>query len=116
LAGIATIFYTRAHRELLIWFLIAYCASFSFSLGAVIWVYISEVFPNGVRSKGQSLGSLTHWVMNAMISAAFPWIAAHSRSSPFAFFAVMMVIQFFVVWFVYPETKNISLEQMRLTT
>jgi hypothetical protein len=53
-------------------------------------------------------------VINALVSAAFPAIAAHSGGSPFAFFAVMMVLQFFVVWFVYPETKNISLEQMHL--
>jgi sugar porter (SP) family MFS transporter len=114
LAGIAAIFYTHTHRELLVWLLIAYCASFSFSLGAVIWVYISEVFPNGVRSKGQSLGSITHWIVNAIISAAFPAIAAHSAASPFVFFAGMMVVQFFVVWFIYPETKNVSLEQMHL--
>ena len=80
----------------------------------MIWVYISEVFPNGVRAKGQSLGSLTHWVMNAIISAIFPAIAARSGASPFAFFALMMVVQFFVVWFIYPETKNVSLEEMRL--
>jgi len=66
LAGIAAIFYTHTHRELLVWLLISYCASFSFSLGAVIWVYMSEVFPNGVRSKGQSLGSITHWIVNAI--------------------------------------------------
>lgn len=112
LAGIAAIFYTHTNRELLVWLLVAYCASFSFSLGAVIWVYISEVFPNTVRAKGQSLGSITHWVINAAVSAVFPAIAARSSGSPFAFFAVIMVLQFFVVWFVYPETKNISLEQM----
>lgn len=114
LAGIAAIFYTHAHRNLLVWLLVAYCASFSFSLGAVIWVYISEVFPNSVRAKGQSLGSLTHWVINAMVSAVFPAIAARSGGSPFAFFAIMMVLQFFVVLLVYPETKNVSLEQMHL--
>ena len=114
LAGIAAIFRTNTHRELLIWLLIAYCASFSFSLGAVIWVYISEVFPNAIRSKGQSLGSLTHWMMNAIISAIFPAVAAHSSASPFVFFSVMMAVQFFVVWFIYPETKNVSLEDMCL--
>ena len=60
LAGIATIFLLQTHRELLLWLLIGFCASFSFSLGPVIWVYISEVFPNTVRGKEQSLGSLTH--------------------------------------------------------
>jgi len=114
LGGIAAIFYRHAHRELLVWLLVAYCASFSFSIGAVIWVYISEVFPNSVRAKGQSLGSITHWVINAMVSAVFPAIAARSGGSPFAFFAVIMVLQFFVVWLVYPETKNVALEQMHL--
>jgi sugar porter (SP) family MFS transporter len=114
LGSIAVIFYTQAHRDWLVWLLIGYCASFSFSLGAVIWVYISEVFPNNVRAKGQSLGSLTHWVMNALISGVFPAIAARSGASPFAFFAAMMVVQFVVVWFIYPETKNVSLEAMRL--
>ncbi len=114
LLGIALIFKTQMHRELLVWLLIAYCASFSFSLGAVIWVYMSEVFPNGVRAKGQTLGSLTHWMMNAIIAIAFPMLAARSSAYPFLFFAAMMVVQFFVVLFVYPETKNVSLEDMQL--
>jgi sugar porter (SP) family MFS transporter len=114
LSGVAVIFYTHAHRELLVWLLITYCASFSFSLGAVIWVYISEVFPNAVRAKGQALGSLTHWAMNAIVSAAFPVLAARAGSAPFTFFAAMMMVQFFVVLFIYPETKRVSLEEMRL--
>src|SRR5579885_517552 len=114
LSGVAVIFYTHAHRELLVWLLITYCASFSFSLGAVIWVYISEVFPNAVRAKGQALGSLTHWAMNAIVSAAFPVLAARAGSAPFTFFAAMMMVQFFVVLFIYPETKRVSLEVMRL--
>lgn len=112
LAGIAAIFHTQTHKNLLVWFLIAYCASFCFSLGAVMWVYISEIFPNGVRSKGLSLGSITHWIMNAIVSAAFPVIAGYSRALPFVFFATMMTLQFFVVLFVYPETKNVSLEEI----
>jgi MFS transporter, SP family, arabinose:H+ symporter len=114
LAGIAVIFHTQVHENLLVWLLIGYCASFSFSLGAVVWVYISEVFPNGVRSKGQTLGSLTHWVMNALIAAAFPVFAARSKAFPFVFFAAMMVTQFFVVLLIYPETKKVSLEEMQL--
>ncbi|MGP8271279.1 MAG: sugar porter family MFS transporter [Terracidiphilus sp.] len=114
LAGIAVIFHTRAHENLLVWLLIAYCASFCFSLGAVMWVYISEVFPNGVRAKGLSLGSMTHWAMNAIISAAFPVVAAYSKALPFALFSAVMVLQFFIVLSFYPETKNISLETMRL--
>ena len=113
LAGVAAIFLSGKHGDLLIWLLIGYIASFAFSQGAVIWVYISEVFPNRVRAKGQSLGSSAHWIMNAMIAAVFPLMAASSGGAPFVFFAVMMVAQFFVVLFIYPETKGITLEAMQ---
>jgi len=76
-------------------------------------VYISEVFPNRVRGHGQSLGSFTHWIMNAAISWTFPIIAANSRGAPFVFFSIMMVVQFFVVLFIYPETKGVTLEHMQ---
>jgi sugar porter (SP) family MFS transporter len=114
LAGIGFVFHTKIHENLLVWFLIAYCASFCVSLGAVMWVYVSEVFPNSVRAKGLSLGSTTHWVTNALVSAAFPVVSAYSKPLPFVFFAAMMVLQFFIVWFVYPETRNVSLETMNL--
>ena len=81
--------------------------------GAVIWVYIAEVFPSRVRAKGQSLGSSSHWIMNAIIAGAFPYIAAKSEAAPFAFFAAMMLVQFVVVLFIYPETKGISLEAIQ---
>jgi MFS transporter, SP family, arabinose:H+ symporter len=113
LAGVAAIFFTRSHQSLLVWLLIGYIAFFAFSQGAVIWVFISEVFPNRVRAKGQSLGSLSHWLMNALISGVFPLLAATSGGYPFVFFSLMMGLQFFVVLFVYPETKGVSLEQMQ---
>lgn len=113
LAGVATIFSTNKHHALLVWLLVGFIASFAFSQGSVIWVYISEVFPNRVRAKGQSLGSLSHWLMNAAISFAFPTLAAWSKSIPFMFFSAMMVLQFFVVLFVYPETKGVTLEEMQ---
>src|SRR5260370_26120334 len=81
--------------------------------GAVMWVYISKVFHNRVRAKGQSLGSFGHWFMNALISGIFPLLAASSGGYPFVFFSLMMGLQFFVVLFVYPETKGVSLEQMQ---
>jgi SP family arabinose:H+ symporter-like MFS transporter len=93
--------------------LVGYIAFFAFSQGAVIWVFISEVFPNRVRAKGQSLGSFSHWIMNALISWTFPLMAVSSGGYPFVFFSAMMVLQFFVVLFVYPETKGISLEEMQ---
>ncbi|MGP8247808.1 MAG: sugar porter family MFS transporter [Bryobacteraceae bacterium] len=112
-AGVAYVFFTSHHEGLLVWLLIGFVGFFGFSQGAVIWVYLSEVFPNRVRAKGQSLGSATHWVMNAIISAVFPLLAARSGGAPFVFFTAMIVVQFFVVLFFYPETKGTSLEQMQ---
>jgi MFS transporter, SP family, arabinose:H+ symporter len=112
LAGVAAIFATGRHTDWLLWFLVGFIAFFAFSQGAVIWVYLSEVFPNLVRAKGQSLGSFTHWIMNALISAIFPLVVAGSGAAPFLLFSVMMVVQFFVVLAMYPETKGFSLEEM----
>jgi MFS transporter, SP family, arabinose:H+ symporter len=113
LSGVAAIFFTNTHQNLLVWLLMAYIAFFSISQGAVIWVYISEVFPNRVRAKGQSLGSSAHWIMNALISLVFPILAARSGGIPFVFFAAMMALQFVIVLRFYPETKGISLEQLQ---
>jgi sugar porter (SP) family MFS transporter len=113
LGGVAAIFLSGRHQDFLVWLLVGYIAFFAFSQGAVIWVYLSEVFPNRVRAKGQSLGSFSHWFMNALISLVFPSMAAASGGYPFIFFAAMMVLQFFVVLLVYPETKGISLEEMQ---
>jgi sugar porter (SP) family MFS transporter len=96
--------------------LVGFIAFFASSQGAVIWVFISEIFPNKVRAKGQGLGSFTHWVFAALISWIFPVMAAGSiRSTGFAFifFALMMLLQFFVVYFVVPETKGKGLEKIQ---
>jgi SP family arabinose:H+ symporter-like MFS transporter len=113
LAGVAAIFHSNSHQSDLIWLLVGFIFFFSISQGAVIWVYISEVFPTRVRSKGQALGSSSHWIMNALISGLFPWVARHSTAAPFAFFSTMMVLQFVVVLLFYPETKGVSLEQLQ---
>jgi MFS transporter, SP family, arabinose:H+ symporter len=113
LAGVSIIFFTGKHQSLLVWLLVGYIAFFAFSQGAVIWVYLSEVFPNSVRAKGQSLGSFSHWFMNAAISLIFPLMAATSGAYPFVFFSVMMVVQFIVVSLFYPETKGLTLEEMQ---
>jgi MFS transporter, SP family, arabinose:H+ symporter len=114
LSGVAVIFFSHQHQGLLVWFLVAYIAFFAISEGAVIWVYISEVFPNRVRSKGQSLGSSTHWIMNFAISLVFPYFAVRFGGGyPFVFFAAMMALMFFVVLFTFPETKGVTLEQMQ---
>jgi MFS family permease len=113
LAGVAVIFATGKGEQFLVWLLIGFIGFFAFSQGAVIWVYLSEVFPNLVRAKGQSLGSFTHWIMNAIIAFTFPLVATLSRPAPFVLFAVMTVIQFFVVLLVFPETAGITLEDMQ---
>lgn len=112
LAGVALVFATGKYPGALVWLLIGFIAFFAFSQGAVIWVYLSEVFPNLVRAKGQSLGSFTHWFMNAIISGVFPLLAARSGAAPFFFFAAMMAVQFVVVLKMYPETAGVSLESM----
>lgn len=112
LAGVATIFATGRRPQMLVWLLVGFIACFAFSQGAVIWVYLSETFPNLVRAKGQSLGSFTHWFMNALISGIFPVMAARSGAAPFVFFALMMALQFVVVLKLYPETAGVSLESM----
>ena len=92
LAGVAAVFFSGSHEDLLVWLLVGFIAFFAFSQGAVIWVYLSEVFPTCVRAKGQSLGSFTPWAMNALISWTFPIIAATSKAAPFVFFSAMMVL------------------------
>ena len=114
LAAVSWLFATNSHPGALVWVLITYIAFFALSQGAVIWVYIGEVFPNAVRSKGQGVGNASHWFMNTAIQLAFPMVVAQiGRSAPFTFFAVMTVIQFVVVLFVYPETKGQTLEALQ---
>ncbi len=114
LTAVSWLFATNSHPGALVWVLITYIAFFALSQGAVIWVYIGEVFPNAVRSKGQGVGNASHWFMNTAIQLAFPMVVAQiGRSAPFTFFAVMTVIQFLVVLFVYPETKGQTLEALQ---
>ncbi len=114
LAGVAWIYRSNAHQGMLVWLLIGYIAFFAMSQGAVIWVYIGEVFPNAVRSKGQGVGNASHWTMNTIIALSFPWVASHlGQSVPFVFFSVMTVVQFLTVLFSYPETKGQTLEALQ---
>lgn len=93
--------------------LFVYIAFFALSQGAVIWVFISEIFPNQVRAAGQSLGSFTHWILAAVVANVFPIIAGRFGGGPvFGVFCGMMVLQLLFVWFVMPETKNTSLESL----
>jgi len=94
-------------------YLFIYIAFFAFSQGAVIWVFISEIFPNQVRANGQALGSFTHWFMAASISFAFPYIAKTlGGGHTFMIFSVMMVLQLLFVIFIMPETRGKSLEEL----
>jgi sugar porter (SP) family MFS transporter len=100
----------------IVFFLLGYMFFFGLSDGIVIWVFISEIFPNSIRSKGQSLGSFTHWFFAVIISWTFP-VAINSPSigpgNAFMFFAVMMCFQFLFSWKLMPETKGRSLEQIQ---
>ncbi len=113
LSAAAYSFYTGTGGKLLLVSLIVFIASHAFGQGAVIWVFIGEVFPNRVRARGQALGSVTHWVMAALISWTFPIIAAQSGGHVFAFYALCCVGQLIWVIFVMPETKGISLEKIQ---
>jgi sugar porter (SP) family MFS transporter len=99
-----------------IFYLVGFIAFFAFSQGAVIWVFISEIFPNSVRSQGGSLGSFTHWIMAAIISWTFPMVVEGSKMGgfySFIFYSVMMVFSFLFIWRVMPETKGKSLEEIQ---
>jgi sugar porter (SP) family MFS transporter len=97
-------------------FLFIYIAFFAFSQGAVIWVFISEIFPNQIRAKGQTLGSTTHWIMATLIAFSFPYLSEKAGGgNTFLFFCIMMCLQLVFVWRVMPETKGKSLEQIEHT-
>lgn len=110
---VAWIFYHHQHVGALIWLLAVYMMFFAISQGAVIWVYISEIFPNAVRARGQSVGTTTHWVMNAAISGIFPVLAMNGMWLLFSAFSIMMLVQLlFVVFKFLPETRGLTLEQV----
>ena len=118
LAGVAWLFSIPQHHGLLLWLLVGYIVCHGFGQGAVVWVYISEVFPNAVRAKGQALGSFSHWFWAMVVSWTFPVFARNAgephAGAPFAFFAVMMLVQIVVVFWLFPETKRVTLEEMQL--
>jgi MFS transporter, SP family, arabinose:H+ symporter len=94
-------------------YLFTFIAFFAASQGAVIWVFISEIFPNEVRAKGQSLGSFTHWLMASVIAFSFPYVSeVLGGGGSFLIFTLMMVLQLLFVWRLMPETNGRSLEQL----
>jgi MFS family permease len=101
--------------SIMLWFL-GYILFFGPSTGAVLWVFISEIFPNRVRSKGQAAGSFTVWVSAALVTQLFPVAAAADGIGPgnsFIFFAFCMLGQALFVWLLLPETKGVSLEELQ---
>ena len=119
LAVTAWAFYTygtdfnRAGSTVVLVSVLLFMASHSFGQGTVIWVFISEIFPNTVRARGQALGSFTHWFMAAVISWTFPVIAEISGGHTFAFYATCMVGQLLWVLFMMPETRGLTLESIQ---
>lgn len=112
LAGVALVMGSGQGSQYLLALLVVYILAFASSQGAVIWVYLSEIFPTSVRSTGQSMGSATHWIVNFAITLLFPIIAAHARGLPFAVFAVITLAGAFAVARFFPETKGTSLETL----
>jgi MFS transporter, SP family, arabinose:H+ symporter len=114
LVSVAAAFYLNHVGGMMVPLLLfLFIASHAIGQGAVIWVLISEVFPNSVRAYGQSLGASTHWIMAAIITTLFPILAVKIGPAPiFAFFAFMMVLQLLWVIFIMPETKGKSLEEL----
>jgi sugar porter (SP) family MFS transporter len=110
LGGVALIYAGAASPLLLLPMLLLFIVAFAMSQGAVIWVYLSEIFPTDVRARGQSIGSATHWVANAVLSFAFPLIADWDRALPFWVFAAAMLTQAVLVWRFFPETRGRALE------
>ena len=113
LATVSWAFYSDAGGMLVVLFVFLFIASHAVGQGAVIWVFIAEVFPNNVRAKGQSLGCGTHWVFAALITLLMPYVLSQfAGHTIFAFFAFMMVLQLLFVVFLMPETKGRTLESL----
>jgi sugar porter (SP) family MFS transporter len=112
LSLIAYAFYTESYTLVPV-YIFAFIASHAIGQGSVIWVFISEIFPNSVRASGMAWGSLTHWVFAALVANFFPlFTESYGGTLIFGFFAVMMVAQLAYVAFMMPETKGANLEDI----
>jgi len=113
LSVVAWAFYSGVGGVLVVFFVFTFIASHAIGQGAVIWVFIAEIFPNSVRATGQSLGAGTHWVFAAVITLVMPFfLSRFDATIIFGFFAGMMVLQLLFVLFMMPETKGRSLEDL----
>ena len=116
---VAYAFFSGASSIFLLFFILLFIASHAVGQGAVIWVFIAEIFPNRIRALGQSFGAGTHWVFAALITLVTPLFLDEEKgifgSNPwpiFAFFAAFMILQLLFVLLLMPETKGKSLEQL----
>ena len=117
LISIGSCFMLDLNSNILLMFILLFVASHAIGQGAVIWVFISEIFPNSVRAKGQSFGAGIHWVFAAIITAITPYVIDLLGNNPgliFFFFGVMMILQLLFVYRTMPETRKTSLEKMKL--
>ena len=113
LSLIAMAFYLEWQGFAVPLFLFLFIASHAIGQGAVIWVFISEIFPNHLRASGQAFGSSVHWLLAASIPAMIPYLFnTIGASTVFMIFALMMVGQLVFVWRMMPETKGVSLEEL----
>lgn len=115
LSGVSMAFYFQTDPQWIALFIFAFIASHAVGQGSVIWVFISEIFPNRIRAKGQSFGAGVHWVFAALITLVGPSVIAIFKANPwpiFSFFALMMVLQLIFSIFTVPETKGKFLEEI----
>lgn len=111
--SLIAISFNGADHSMIVYYVFLFIASHAIGQGAVIWVFLSELFPNSVRASGTSFGCLTHWVFAALVAQVFPYLATNVAGSYiFGFFAFMMVLQLLYVWLMMPETKGLALEDM----
>lgn len=108
--------FNAADKTMIVYYVFLFIAAHAVGQGAVIWVFLSELFPNSVRASGTSFGCLTHWVFAALVAQVFPFFAANVPGTYiFGFFAFMMFLQLLYVWKMMPETKGVALEDMEQT-
>ncbi len=111
--SLIAISFNGTDHSMIVYYVFLFIASHAVGQGAVIWVFLSELFPNSVRASGTSFGCLTHWVFAALVAQVFPYFAANVPGAYiFGFFAFMMLLQLLYVWKMMPETKGIALEDM----
>ncbi len=115
--GLIAVSFNNGATQFITYYVFLFIAAHAIGQGAVIWVFISEIFPNSVRAAGTSFGCLTHWAWAAVVAQTFPFFATKVGGSYiFGFFCFMMVLQLLFVWRMMPETKGIALEDMDKTT